>query len=1039
MIPRRIQLRGFLSYRDEQVLDFTESRLWMLSGANGSGKSAIFDALTYALYGCHRGGSTGATELIHKNSESLLVELEFELEGRLYRIRRTLTKRGQGRATQQIWAWTHGKWEAVADSQRAENFKHWIQNHVGLKYDAFTSSVLLLQGRAEKLIESKAKERAEILAQIVDLSRYRKLFEAADAERKDLKQRVDSLENQIEKIPEVSPEQLQAAEEKWQNLEAELRADIKRREELAALKVQADHWTRVQDKLRSARQQLQQAEQMIQEGQQLEADWNRLQSLRTLLPTVESILALRWDIARARDEMQTHEKKRQALKEKAENKTLECDLEVKKFKKIEQDMSRVGELLQKAENRYAELRPALDALQKLSVFEERLQQLQKDELDLPRNLTQQLDCAQRDLDNVLKAEASLPILRSFAETRRHISARLADIEQAEKDAQLHASRQRELQGILEVARQKREQADQLLRTLKETLAARRALADQRRIELSEFNSLEGAKTCRLCGQPLTPDHWQKELAAREQALRDAQKELQTARSDVSVVESDVKQLEDECARTEGELRQVEESQRSVANSLALWRQELTRLRTDRERRLNELAPEYRRRIAEFELGEEEIAGYPTDNDLEQLKNLIATKSKVQREVEHLKEAQLRANRISLEIDRCKGEIEKIRAKLPDDPAKIRSDGNDLEREIQVLRKQFADERVSRERCQRELDNLTSELQKLRESLGEIDIQIARTEERLQNLLKQQDEAVGSLPTEWQKASEDVMLSEVMRLKDERQELERRQTELRYQDYQKACATIDSIRKSISDSEAELKLIPEEACRNPEDLQAEMERTTQLFEQRTRESQAAHAEWQQLQRLQEQRTRLQSELNDCRRELQWSATLAELLGRDRLQRHLVRRAERQIVDFANAVLDRLSGGTIYLRIVGNDDVTPNDEALLLEAVNRVSGEKPIPVDFLSGSQRFRVAVSLALGLGQFANQTHRPIESIIIDEGFGCLDREGRQSMIQELHQLRDLLRCIILVSHQEEFAAAFADGYHFELRDGTTVVERVHR
>jgi DNA repair exonuclease SbcCD ATPase subunit len=87
----------------------------------------------------------------------------------------------------------------------------------------------------------------------------------------------------------------------------------------------------------------------------------------------------------------------------------------------------------------------------------------------------------------------------------------------------------------------------------------------------------------------------------------------------------------------------------------------------------------------------------------------------------------------------------------------------------------------------------------------------------------------------------------------------------------------------------------------------------------------------------------------------------------------------------------------------------------------------------------VAVSLALGIGQYASRQHRPIESVIIDEGFGCLDRQGRQVMIQELQNLRGHMRCILLVYHQEEFADAFANGYGFELTNGTTAVTRFQR
>jgi DNA repair exonuclease SbcCD ATPase subunit len=168
-------------------------------------------------------------------------------------------------------------------------------------------------------------------------------------------------------------------------------------------------------------------------------------------------------------------------------------------------------------------------------------------------------------------------------------------------------------------------------------------------------------------------------------------------------------------------------------------------------------------------------------------------------------------------------------------------------------------------------------------------------------------------------------------------------------------------------------------------------------------------------------------------------LARLLGRDRLQLHLVRQAERRVVEYANVVLDRLSGGQLYLQLQGDLSDGAATRALNLVCINRQTDERPINVAFLSGSQRFRVAVSLALGIGQYASRQHRPLECVIIDEGFGCLDRQGRQVMIQELQNLRNCLRSILLVSHQEEFADAFPNGYHFALVDGTTEVTRVQR
>src|SRR5262249_2052982 len=111
MIPHRVRLKGFLCYKDEQAIDFGgNATLWMLSGLNGSGKSAIFDAVTYALFGHHRGGGQHAHELINKDSDSMLVEFDFLLDGKEYRAKRTLKRdtKGGARGTQQMFRWDPG-------------------------------------------------------------------------------------------------------------------------------------------------------------------------------------------------------------------------------------------------------------------------------------------------------------------------------------------------------------------------------------------------------------------------------------------------------------------------------------------------------------------------------------------------------------------------------------------------------------------------------------------------------------------------------------------------------------------------------------------------------------------------------------------------------------------------------------------------------------------------------------------------------------------------------------------------------------------
>src|SRR3972149_34780 len=97
MIPLQLSLKNFLSYsEDAPILDFRGFTIACLSGKNGHGKSALLDALTWALWGKCR--AKNKEEVIKRGAKEARVELEFELEGNRYRVIRTII-RTKGSAT----------------------------------------------------------------------------------------------------------------------------------------------------------------------------------------------------------------------------------------------------------------------------------------------------------------------------------------------------------------------------------------------------------------------------------------------------------------------------------------------------------------------------------------------------------------------------------------------------------------------------------------------------------------------------------------------------------------------------------------------------------------------------------------------------------------------------------------------------------------------------------------------------------------------------------------------------------------------------
>lgn len=92
MRPERLTLRAFGPFAGEETIDFTAlagRTMFVISGNTGAGKTTIFDALTFALYGETSGGEREMSELrshFAVPEQKTEVELEFTLKGERYRI-----------------------------------------------------------------------------------------------------------------------------------------------------------------------------------------------------------------------------------------------------------------------------------------------------------------------------------------------------------------------------------------------------------------------------------------------------------------------------------------------------------------------------------------------------------------------------------------------------------------------------------------------------------------------------------------------------------------------------------------------------------------------------------------------------------------------------------------------------------------------------------------------------------------------------------------------------------------------------------------
>ncbi len=216
MIPLRLKLSGFLSYRDPVEVDFTSFDLACISGHNGAGKSSLLDAFTWALFGeARRRGE----ELIHTASNAAEVALTFAYEENVYRVRRIL---GRGKSTLlEFQIQDAESWRPLTEAAtRATQAR--IESILRLDYDTFVNASFFLQGKADQFTQQKAGERKRILGSILGLEVWETYKTRAAERRKGVEGELNTLDGRLAEInAELNEES--ARRERLKDLEGQLK------------------------------------------------------------------------------------------------------------------------------------------------------------------------------------------------------------------------------------------------------------------------------------------------------------------------------------------------------------------------------------------------------------------------------------------------------------------------------------------------------------------------------------------------------------------------------------------------------------------------------------------------------------------------------------------------------------------------------------------------------------------------------------------------------------------------------------------------
>jgi exonuclease SbcC len=370
MIPLKLQLRNFMSYGDPGAeLDFG-FRTACLSGNNGEGKSALLDAITWALWGRARNDRLAAEDVIRlaPDADEAQVHFEFEAAGTQYRVIRKRHRRRGASLDLLVRDPGDGDFRPLTGHTQKDT-QAVINDLLRMDYETFLNSSFLAQGRADEFTRQSPAKRKELLAEMLDLGRYQEMQDRAKEHSREAGSKAEH-----EKIEIAHIERELEREPDEQKRLGELQARAEQAEQQAEQKQQA---------LDTAQAALTQLEQDAKRLEDVKAQRSVLardvQRLQGQIGFFQQRIAEHQKVIARKDEIlegfRLLEKARAHLAELDQKQQAAADIEKQRtvaLHQIELERQRLQSELKAAEKRIAELRPQINSIPALEAERQRL-------------------------------------------------------------------------------------------------------------------------------------------------------------------------------------------------------------------------------------------------------------------------------------------------------------------------------------------------------------------------------------------------------------------------------------------------------------------------------------------------------------------------------------------------------------------------------------------------------------------------------------------------------------------------------------------
>lgn len=196
MIFKEVTIQNFFSYGPkEEKLSLSKSGLYLIVGANGEGKSAIFDAICFALFGKIT-KDVNLPEIVNeKNGKNCKVTLSFEVGGDNYFIER-YRKHEKFYDTVKLYKGGATKEHLISKANKSDT-QEIIDNLININYKSFINAVMLSGEIVNSFLEAESYKKKEIVENILQIEIMTKYHWISQQKRKMIKKEISDLDIEI--------------------------------------------------------------------------------------------------------------------------------------------------------------------------------------------------------------------------------------------------------------------------------------------------------------------------------------------------------------------------------------------------------------------------------------------------------------------------------------------------------------------------------------------------------------------------------------------------------------------------------------------------------------------------------------------------------------------------------------------------------------------------------------------------------------------------------------------------------------------------